>query len=59
MKAFVFDNAGSTMKCDTWESRKEYAILSGYGKTICSFKPGRERSNYPVVVCGRGRKQVR
>jgi hypothetical protein len=29
--------AGSIAKCNTWESRKEGAILSGYGKKrICS-----------------------
>ena len=31
------------MKCNTWESRKENAILSGYGKTIQTFNHGRER----------------
>ena len=37
------------MKCTTWESRKD-AILSGYGKKLCSFKPGRERSNHPDAL---------
>jgi len=30
--------AGSIMKCNTWRSRKEPVILSGYGKAIPAFE---------------------
>jgi len=30
----IFKIVSSIMKCNTWESRKEVAILSVYGKTI-------------------------
>ena len=39
----IMKGAHSIMKCNTWESRKENAILSGYGKTIQTFNHGRER----------------
>jgi hypothetical protein len=36
-KRYIKGCAGSIAKCNTWESRKEGAILSGYGKKrICS-----------------------
>ena len=34
----VYILASSIMKCNTWGSRKEPVILSGYGKTIRAFK---------------------
>lgn len=35
-------NASSIMKCNTWESRKEDAILSAYAKRIHSFNHARK-----------------
>jgi hypothetical protein len=38
--AHFFNLAGSIMKCNTWRSRKEPVILSGYGKAIPAFEHG-------------------
>jgi hypothetical protein len=40
-----FNDASSTMKCNTWGSRKEVAILSVYGKTLQAHDDGRTRDD--------------
>ena len=44
--SFHFDNdvfrvSSSIAKCNTWESRKVHAILSGYVEKISAFIPNR------------------
>jgi len=34
LSGILKENASSTMKCNTWGSRKGAAILSAYGKTL-------------------------
>jgi len=42
---YRFKSASSTMKCNTWESRKGDAILSVYAKELQTYYHGRKRTH--------------